>query len=417
MKSIIFLTSSFPFDGGEQFIEEEIKYWENTKFKDIYLLPHSQNGDCRYYPENIKLLNLKHQDFNFVYVMKALLNPSFYNELNYIIRNTDLNNILDNSFLALKSTAQMLKIKEYLEDFCIEINGDIVIYSYWNSIASYAAILLKNKNIVSQVFSRAHRFDLYEYEQPNNYMPLKRQFIDKFDKIFFLSSNALRYFQREYKSDGNNFAVSPLGVKIPSSLNTQLQSIAGTIQVLSLSYCSPVKQIDKILKALEEYASLNNQTKVLWNHIGDGPLKIELIKASRIAMQNNSNLEIHFLGSYTNSQVHEHLNQVYYDFIINCSRSEGIPVSLMEAMSYGIPAIAPDVGEISNLVNNSNGYLLPTNFNSKDIIIAIDSILSKPEQNNYRSRAVEWVSNFFNANINYPSFISQIEKHAGLDES
>lgn len=40
------------------------------------------------------------------------------------------------------------------------------------------------------------------------------------------------------------------------------------------------------------------------------------------------------------------------------SDSEGIPVSIMEAMSFGIPVIARNVGGMSEIVNEENGLLL-----------------------------------------------------------
>ena len=44
---------------------------------------------------------------------------------------------------------------------------------------------------------------------------------------------------------------------------------------------------------------------------------------------------------------------------INTSESEGIPVSIMEALSFGIPVIAPDIGGISEIITSGlNGILI-----------------------------------------------------------
>ena len=48
----------------------------------------------------------------------------------------------------------------------------------------------------------------------------------------------------------------------------------------------------------------------------------------------------------------------YIDLFINLSYSEGIPVSIMEAMSYSIPTLATNVGGVSELVNEDNGVLV-----------------------------------------------------------
>ena len=47
------------------------------------------------------------------------------------------------------------------------------------------------------------------------------------------------------------------------------------------------------------------------------------------------------------------------DLYLNTSVHEGIPMSILEAMAYSLPVVAPDVGGISEVVSNSeDGYLI-----------------------------------------------------------
>lgn len=57
------------------------------------------------------------------------------------------------------------------------------------------------------------------------------------------------------------------------------------------------------------------------------------------------------------------------------SDSEGIPVSIMEAMSFGIPVIARNVGGMSEIVNEENGLLLE-NDDAEDAASKISSLLT-----------------------------------------
>ena len=71
------------------------------------------------------------------------------------------------------------------------------------------------------------------------------------------------------------------------------------------------------------------------------------------------------------------------DIVISSSISipdvfEGIPVSLMEAMSYGIPVIATNSGGTNELVNGESGILVKQN-DAEALSNAIIDLLKKPE--------------------------------------
>jgi len=55
------------------------------------------------------------------------------------------------------------------------------------------------------------------------------------------------------------------------------------------------------------------------------------------------------------------------DLFILTSESEGVPVSIMEALSFGIPAMATAVGGVPELISNHTGYLLTPNPTSEEI--------------------------------------------------
>lgn len=110
---------------------------------------------------------------------------------------------------------------------------------------------------------------------------------------------------------------------------------------------------------------------------GNGPLEGELKEFVR---NHNMNDYIEFLGKLPNESILE----LYEKGIINAvvlpsittedGGKEGIPVALMEAMSYGIPVISTDVGGISELIGNQDGIMVK----EKDpaaIAIAIEELI------------------------------------------
>ena len=65
------------------------------------------------------------------------------------------------------------------------------------------------------------------------------------------------------------------------------------------------------------------------------------------------------------------------------SYNEGLPMAILEAMSYGIPVIASRVGSIDEVVNSSNGYIID-NITPNEIVKGIEVLLKdKNEWNNY----------------------------------
>jgi glycosyltransferase involved in cell wall biosynthesis len=59
-----------------------------------------------------------------------------------------------------------------------------------------------------------------------------------------------------------------------------------------------------------------------------------------------------------------------FDVFLYTSESDGIPNVLLEAMSHGYVAIAPNVGGIGELVNEETGFLVE-NYDDVDAYVAI----------------------------------------------
>ena len=60
------------------------------------------------------------------------------------------------------------------------------------------------------------------------------------------------------------------------------------------------------------------------------------------------------------------------DVFVNVSSSEGLPVSIMEAFSYGIPAIATAVGGMPEIVTEDCGVLLKPDFGPEELAIVLE---------------------------------------------
>ena len=107
---------------------------------------------------------------------------------------------------------------------------------------------------------------------------------------------------------------------------------------------------------------------------------------------------------------HQYYKSLQPDLFINLSSSEGVPVSIMEAMSFGIPVIATSVGGNPEIVNNNNGYLISKHADKQDISLLIKNHfkLGDKEKNIKMNNALETWFNNYNADKNYSQFIDDI---------
>ncbi|MBK7238933.1 MAG: glycosyltransferase [Flavobacteriales bacterium] len=90
------------------------------------------------------------------------------------------------------------------------------------------------------------------------------------------------------------------------------------------------------------------------------------------------------------------------DVFIHLSDSEGLPIALMEAASFGIPLLANDVGGVSEIVTSSTGRLLNSHPNVSEVVDALqpsnlDRLLSQEFRLGVRSA---WQDGF-NCATNY----------------
>lgn len=180
-----------------------------------------------------------------------------------------------------------------------------------------------------------------------------------------------------------------------------------TLHLLSCSGLSALKRVDLIMDALETWT----EYPIEWTHIGSGDLYEELSdRAQRICAQ-NPQITIRFLGKLDNQKVHSYYRENPVDIFINVSNSEGLPVSVMEAISYGVPVIATDVGGTSEIViPPHNGFLLRPDLNCADIQNILKKYIEMPigQKEHMRRKAKEIWAQKFNSDVNLPSYFKKL---------
>lgn len=142
--------------------------------------------------------------------------------------------------------------------------------------------------------------------------------------------------------------VLPNAITIPDSISISSHKVPVII------FIGRVEQ-KKGFPDLMAAAEILKSRKVNFNCIicGDGDIKYW---KDQCAAKNLSN-EFDFKGWVTNSLKHDLLCES--DIFVLPSYNEGMPMSVLEAMAYGIPVIATTVGGIPEIINNGvNGFLI-----------------------------------------------------------
>lgn len=403
-------TAAFPYPPGEQFIESEIDYWGEFRDVKVEILPSVSRGSPRPIPGSVAVRPAFPLPFvvKIFFALHAVFHHLFWGEIRHLLVARRIN--AARCFLALKSVASVLWARTDIRRRLKGMPYVDLAYSYWNNETAYALCLLKREGRIGRVISRAHRFDLYEERRPAGYMPVKRQFANDFDCMHAISDDACAYLTKRYGFPAAKMRVSRLGVTIPD--RPARASRDGVVRILSVSFCVPVKRIHKIVEAIHYVCSTDATLFIEWIHIGDGVLRPDLEDMAGKMLGGLPNAGFRFAGMLSNEKVLEFMKNNEVDIFMNTSSSEGVPVSIMEAMAYGIPAIAPDVGGVAELVNRDTGVLLRDEMKPEEIHAAIQN-LTGAQAEIYRRKAREFVEEKYSASRNYSRFVHEAITLAG----
>ncbi|MFR8531091.1 MAG: glycosyltransferase, partial [Anaeromassilibacillus sp.] len=166
------------------------------------------------------------------------------------------------------------------------------------------------------------------------------------------------------------------------------------LHIVSCCHISPVKRVELLAQALSLLE--DSGLKLHWTHFGGGD-GLDALKA--YAKEHLSFMDCQLAGPIQNEALMRYYQQHPADLFVNTSSSEGLPVSIMEACSFGIPAIATDVGGTSEIVQDGKtGFLLPMEFAPNVLAEQIVAFSRLPQEQRQALRAncrKVWEEQFF----------------------
>jgi len=391
--NLVLFTSSFPYGKGEQFLETEIAFL-SAKFETVTIVPTTFGGgkEKRIVPNNVStlepvLLGKRNRFLNFKFTCLLGFYKTIIKELYSSIKSNQLP-----FFLSALNIAYCALSDSRIKKIMLESTNKDVHYYYWGHGLSFMLPFLEKVN-AKQVM-RLHRGDLYEYLH-NGYFPFREYQLSACDFIVPISADGAKYLSEIYPNYNNKIKIHRLGVKAHFDISPL--PVKECFNIVSCSALIPVKRVHLIIESLKT----NIKGQVIWTHFGDGALMSELQKASELLPPN---VTCNFVGFVSNNFLLDHYRKHPVDLFVNVSSSEGIPVSIMEAISYGIPVVATNVGGASEAITNESGRLINVDFNTSELTTIINSLIDK-ELIFERNKVKESWRELFDASENYKGFV------------
>jgi len=272
-------------------------------------------------------------------------------------------------------------------------------YAYWTDHAAYLLALWMRRNWIQSSLSRTHGSDMYAERHPFSYLPHRAFIFSQLGKVAVNSSHGMHYLRTRHPNLKGRFWLARLGVveQEPSDLEWGLP-----IRLASLSAILPVKNLEWILDALADWTG----PELEWHHLGKQPENAytnEIMKRGMEISAANPRVKIYFHGYVPAGEVLSLVRSMQIHAILNSSWYEGVPVSLMEGISLGLPGIAPAVCGVPDVVvDGKNGYLIDPQ-NPSTLTKAIESLsnLDEKEYLELRKGALAFQSERFLASANY----------------
>ena len=225
------------------------------------------------------------------------------------------------------------------------------VHAYWMSTPATVAFIAAS---IAQIpwSATAHRWDIYE----------KNAFDVKARGAMFvrtISGRGTRDLRARMPSLASRILEIRLGANVPSMQRASLMPSRLPLRIVCPAALVPVKGHDDLLQAIALLRKRGVAVHCIF--AGTGPLRPMLESRARdLGLENN----VQFAGHVPQHVLHRWYHSGAVDAVVLASKAdgemmmEGLPSALIESMAYGVPTVATDSGSVSELLDDSCGYLV-----------------------------------------------------------
>lgn len=397
--NLILLTNLFPGVGtrAENWLFDEIGITHNY-FNSIYIVTNQYDSKNLEVPKNCQINNvyanstLKLSFAEFINCIKIVLSDYSY----YPVKKTFFRSFRYNLSL-IKQLHLKAKIIGKNNDW---FKQNSVVYAYWaDNLATTASILVQRYQPSAKCVTRGHGFEIFEEQTPNKMIKFRNFQYQHLSKLFADSKNGLKHLnsRKQYQDFNSKNALAYVGTK-------DYGLGVFDSKEFNVTTCSVVRDVKRVHLFTEILKFI--PFDITWHIIGDGPLLEDLKKLNN---ELPKNVKVVYYGYMPNKDVFQFYKTTSVNLLVSLSSSEGLPVSMVEAQSFGIPIMSTNVGGCNEICNDKTGFLIEKEFNPKEVA---DKIIQFKASNKntleFREGCRSHWKEHFNSEVNYKRFAEDL---------
>lgn len=230
--------------------------------------------------------------------------------------------------------------------------------SFWGRSPEFL-VALKIMSPGHVVGTRLHSFDLYFSLATKFQLSTRLRALNALDFVAPISVHG----ENHLKSQGvtTRSRVSYLGCRANEFVLEKKDQVrhaksVKSLKIATIAMVAPWKRIDFTIDVVRQLKS-----SVIWHQYGrlsaDNQY-VQMVK-KKVRLLDSKQCHLEMRGEASNEELRKALIEEKYDFVLLLSESEGVPVSLMEALAADIRIVVTDTNGCSELVQDEIGCLIP----------------------------------------------------------
>ena len=413
MKTLVLFTSHFPYGTGETFLEPEIPALCRS-FDHVCICTelHPRETSARLLPENCSVVRYRTVSRFSDALLQIPLFLRYFKGCREALRDerrlipsygqrltrAHLHRMLHDLMKGLQMARAIRK------RFTPE---DTLFYTYWLKAPAMGLALLHSADSRWKAVSRMHGHDVYAEVHDPAYIPFQLFKARHLCGIYGISQQGTDYLAARLPEAAGKLHTAYLGTPDPLPITYQDNGSGRPLHIVTCSNLpfTDVKRIPLLIEALHHV-----RMPLHWTHLGNGPQIAYCLTRAESLHKTNPQITFTFEGQLSNKGVHQFYATHPVDAVLNVSSSEGLPVALMEAASYGIPLLATDVGGTREVCTDRTGRLLPAGITPEQLASSITEFLTVTAPAMDRAGIREAWAATFRAASNFPEWAAMLEQ-------